>query len=75
MNDKNERDELDKSMDAYKEACLMVIIEGALTGDMNRLNDGMEALDLVERVNDYINDLTDMFEVMNDKLRKLLDMK
>lgn len=74
MSEENGKDELAKTMDTYKEMCLMVIIEGALTGDMNRLNDGMEALDLVERVNGYISDLTDTFDVLNDKLRKMLDV-
>ncbi len=68
------KDELAKALDAYKEACLMVIMEGALCGNTDRINDGMEALDLVERADGYISDLTDTFEVLNDKMRKLLDV-
>jgi len=73
MSKENDKDELATTMDTYKDLCLMVIIEGALTGDMDRLNNGMEALDLVERVNGYISDLTNTFDVLNDKLMKLMD--
>jgi len=75
MSEENGKEELIKTMDTYKDVCLMVIMEGALTGNMDRLKDGMTVLDLIERVNGCISDLENAFNELNDKLSKILDMK